>query len=351
MKKIEDQQTKTTATLKKIISLFDDDKKGEELAKKKQIEEKHEAIAKTAAAVDADWLKLKEAEEVRKKKMQETHDELERQFAEAAKFPKQSTHDGHSTFRVVQKSRPIVIKPTASYQNPTTGFNGSTIKSLSDRFHRYSDMVKNNTLYSGLNVKHRLNSAKSMNKPYSRRPPILSPKKIERRRRIEAEENENEFKMLKAFIEEEEIFYALKVANITHYFVSKTFAFRIILSKHIITCTHFNKISSFDPPPARVFAWRVLDLKEQGVEEELAMYVADMEYRSGRKTKKKAYARLKQIAKLQGKTPPPNPYPSAVNEIQNEKRKLVHDHFYNPQMRKILDKLKDERTTWMMDRK
>ncbi|KAL8457195.1 hypothetical protein ACS0TY_035156 [Phlomoides rotata] len=111
------------------------------------------------------------------------------------------------------------------------------------------------------------------------------------------------------------------------------------------------KISSFDPPPARVFAWRVLELKEQGVDEELAMSVADMEYLSGRKAKKKAYARLKQIAKLQGKTPPPNPYPSAVNEIQAEERKLVHDRFYNPQTRKILDKLKDERTAWMMDRK
>ncbi|KAL8542469.1 hypothetical protein ACS0TY_003360 [Phlomoides rotata] len=98
-------------------------------------------------------------------------------------------------------------------------------------------------------------------------------------------------------------------------------------------------ISTFDPPPARVFAWR-----EGGA--------CHMEYRSGRKAKKKAYARLKQIAKLQGKTPPPNPpYPSAVNEIQAEERKLVHDRFYNPQTRKILDKLKHERTAWMMDRR
>ncbi|KAL8555584.1 hypothetical protein ACS0TY_003401 [Phlomoides rotata] len=99
----------------------------------------------------------------------------------------------------------------------------------------------------------------------------------------------------------------------------------------------------------------LLGEKEQGVELRrslpclLLMY---MEYRSGRKAKKKAYARLKQIAKLQGKTPPPNPpYPSAVNEIQAEERKLVHDRFYNPQTRKILDKLKHERTAWMMDRR
>ncbi|VAI15862.1 unnamed protein product [Triticum turgidum subsp. durum] len=35
------------------------------------------------------------------------------------------------------------------------------------------------------------------------------------------------------------------------------------------------KISGFDPPPARVFAWRVLELKEQGVNEDDAMAVAD----------------------------------------------------------------------------
>jgi hypothetical protein len=36
------------------------------------------------------------------------------------------------------------------------------------------------------------------------------------------------------------------------------------------------RISGFDPPPARVFAWRVLELKEQGVSEDDAMSVADV---------------------------------------------------------------------------
>jgi hypothetical protein len=36
------------------------------------------------------------------------------------------------------------------------------------------------------------------------------------------------------------------------------------------------RISGFDPPPARVFAWRVLELKEQGVDEDVAMAVADV---------------------------------------------------------------------------
>lgn len=37
-----------------------------------------------------------------------------------------------------------------------------------------------------------------------------------------------------------------------------------------------DRISSFEPPPARVFGWRVLELKEQGVGEEQAMAVADV---------------------------------------------------------------------------
>jgi len=110
------------------------------------------------------------------------------------------------------------------------------------------------------------------------------------------------------------------------------------------------KISGFDPPPARVFGCRVLDLKKQGVSEEEAMAVADMEYRMERKAKKKAYARLKQIARLQGKRPPPNPYPSAIKEIQAEERKYVRDRFYNPEILKIVEKMKEERAAQMQDR-
>ncbi|KAI3454297.1 hypothetical protein Pfo_010966 [Paulownia fortunei] len=111
------------------------------------------------------------------------------------------------------------------------------------------------------------------------------------------------------------------------------------------------KISGFDPPAARVFAWRVLELKEQGVSEEEAMVVADMEYRAERKSKKKAYARLKQIARLQGKRPPPNPYPSAINEIQAEERKFIRDRFYNPQTLQIVNKLRQDRAVEMMNRR
>ncbi|KAI4373859.1 hypothetical protein MLD38_011925 [Melastoma candidum] len=78
----------------------------------------------------------------------------------------------------------------------------------------------------------------------------------------------------------------------------------------------------FEPPPAQVFGQRVLQLKEVGVSEEDAITVAETEYRLEKKAKKKAYVRLKQIAKLQGKRPPPNPYPSTIKEIQAEERKL-----------------------------
>ncbi|RWR92408.1 hypothetical protein CKAN_02161800 [Cinnamomum micranthum f. kanehirae] len=36
------------------------------------------------------------------------------------------------------------------------------------------------------------------------------------------------------------------------------------------------RFSGFDPPPARVFGWRVLELKEQGASEEEAIAVADL---------------------------------------------------------------------------
>ncbi|KAI4368444.1 hypothetical protein MLD38_017001 [Melastoma candidum] len=102
------------------------------------------------------------------------------------------------------------------------------------------------------------------------------------------------------------------------------------------------KFRGFEPPPARVFGQRVLQLKEVGVSEEDAITVAETEYRLEKKAKKKAYVRLKQIAKLQGKRPPPNPYPSTINEIQAEERKFVRDRFFDPGVRRILERLKAE---------
>ncbi|XP_061366341.1 uncharacterized protein LOC133309573 [Gastrolobium bilobum] len=102
------------------------------------------------------------------------------------------------------------------------------------------------------------------------------------------------------------------------------------------------KICAFDPPPSRIYGLRVLELKEQGVSEEQAMAVADMEYVAEKKAKKKAYARLKQIARLQGKRLPPNPYPSPIKEIQAEERKYVRDRFFNPKILELVKQRKAE---------
>lgn len=75
-----------------------------------------------------------------------------------------------------------------------------------------------------------------------------------------------------------------------------------------------------------------------------------MEYRTEKKAKKNAYARLKRIARLQGNKPPPNPYPSAIKEIQAEERKYVHDRFFNPRIYEIVQKLKEEKAAEMHDR-
>ncbi|KAA0034439.1 hypothetical protein IC582_023039 [Cucumis melo] len=111
------------------------------------------------------------------------------------------------------------------------------------------------------------------------------------------------------------------------------------------------KFLDFNPVPARIFAWRVLELKEQGVSEEEAMAAANMEYRAEKKMKKKAYSRLKQIARLQGKKPPPNPFPSAIKQIQAEERKYVRDRFFNPKIKEIAQRLKEEKAAEMQERK
>ncbi|GAB2299147.1 hypothetical protein Dimus_033219 [Dionaea muscipula] len=110
------------------------------------------------------------------------------------------------------------------------------------------------------------------------------------------------------------------------------------------------KFNSFKPVPARTFAWRVLELKEQGAEEEVAIAVADLEYRAEKKAKKLAYARLKQIARQQGKKPPPNPYPSPIKEIQAEERKFVNDRFNNPKILELVKKMKEQRQAAMQER-
>lgn len=63
-----------------------------------------------------------------------------------------------------------------------------------------------------------------------------------------------------------------------------------------------------------------------------------------------AYSQLKRIARLQGKKPPPNPYPSAIKEIQKEETPYLRDRFFNPNTRRILEKLKEEQKALQEDR-
>ncbi|RRT72295.1 hypothetical protein B296_00012608 [Ensete ventricosum] len=75
-----------------------------------------------------------------------------------------------------------------------------------------------------------------------------------------------------------------------------------------------------------------------------------MEYRAEKKAKKQAYSELKQIARLQGKKPPPNPYPSAIKEIQAEEKKFVRDRFFNPKILEIVQMMKAEKAAEMQER-
>ncbi|CAN0864854.1 hypothetical protein LINGRAHAP2_LOCUS9057 [Linum grandiflorum] len=101
------------------------------------------------------------------------------------------------------------------------------------------------------------------------------------------------------------------------------------------------RMSTTNPPPARVFASRVLELKEHGVREEEAINVADREYRTERKARKEAYTRLKDIAKVLGKNPPPRPYPkNNKKETEAEERWQAR----KPRIFEIVRRLKDEMT-------
>lgn len=75
-----------------------------------------------------------------------------------------------------------------------------------------------------------------------------------------------------------------------------------------------------------------------------------MEYRAEKKAKKKAYKELKQISQQLGKEPPPNPYPSAIKEIQAEEKKYVDDRYFNPRVREILRRLKAEKDAELEER-
>lgn len=72
-----------------------------------------------------------------------------------------------------------------------------------------------------------------------------------------------------------------------------------------------------------------------------------MEYQRDRKAKKNAYKELKMISRILGKKPPPNPFPSAVKEIQAEEARFLRDRFTNPKILGIINKIKEEKELWL----
>ncbi|ESQ34306.1 hypothetical protein EUTSA_v10008835mg [Eutrema salsugineum] len=110
------------------------------------------------------------------------------------------------------------------------------------------------------------------------------------------------------------------------------------------------KVSAFIPDPARVYGCRVLELTQHGISEDDAMSVANMEYLSERKEKKKAYKRLKELAVLQDKVPPPKPYLSSKKEMQIQERKSPTDRFQTPSVRRLVNQLKQQKEVLLQDK-
>jgi len=110
------------------------------------------------------------------------------------------------------------------------------------------------------------------------------------------------------------------------------------------------KISAFIPDQARVYGCRVLELKEHGISEGDAMSVANMEYLSERKEMKKAYKRLKELAVMQDKDPPPKPYPSAKKGLITQSKTSAKDRFQTPSVRRLVNQLKNEKDVLLQDR-
>ncbi|KAL0705181.1 hypothetical protein Bca4012_071606 [Brassica carinata] len=95
--------------------------------------------------------------------------------------------------------------------------------------------------------------------------------------------------------------------------------------------------SAFIPDPARVYGCRVLELTKNGISEDDAI---SMEYLAERKEMKKAYKRLKELAVLQDKTPPPKPYLSSKTEMQIQEKKPPTDP---PSVRRLVNQLKQQK--------
>ncbi|CAN8313188.1 unnamed protein product [Cochlearia groenlandica] len=137
--------------------------------------------------------------------------------------------------------------------------------------------------------------------------------------------------------------------------------------------------SAFVPDPTLLYGCRVLELTQHGISEDDAMSIANvctadsddacsfqhrrclvriadglcfvgfvqMEYLSERKVKKKAYKRLKELAIMQDKVPPPKPYLSAKKEMQSQEKKPPTE---TPSVRRLVNQLKQQKDVLLQDK-
>lgn len=77
------------------------------------------------------------------------------------------------------------------------------------------------------------------------------------------------------------------------------------------------ELNSFDPPPARKFAWRQLELMDQGYPRDVARDMVEVEVAEAEKAAEEAFRADRRRAIMEGREPPA-PKKSKIEEIQEE---------------------------------
>jgi len=100
------------------------------------------------------------------------------------------------------------------------------------------------------------------------------------------------------------------------------------------------EINSFDPPPARKFAWRQLELMEQGYFRDQACDIVEAEFEAAEKAELEALKAERRRAIWEGREPPPLKLTKTEEVQQEEWENIVHGlNVLGSQGRKAGDKL------------
>ncbi|KAH9572701.1 hypothetical protein CY35_02G165700 [Sphagnum magellanicum] len=100
------------------------------------------------------------------------------------------------------------------------------------------------------------------------------------------------------------------------------------------------RINSFDPPPARKFAWRQLELMEQGYFRDQACDIVEAEFEAAEKAELEALKAERRRAIWEGREPPPLKLTKTEEVQQEEWENIVHGlNVLGSQGRKAGDKL------------